>query len=95
MATSINLNMLEALGKEFQSQHVRREYRRLSLEKSYRAYVTDALKVMGENVAKLVGGSYINVRWMDCVESGGEPKETRTPEEVVNGIRQKLKEVSE
>ena len=34
-------------------------------EKLFRAYVTDALRVLTENIAKISGGSYLAQRWID------------------------------
>lgn len=38
------------------------------VERSYRAYITDSLGVIGENTAKSVGGAYIQSRWIDLLE---------------------------
>ena len=50
-------------------------------EQAYRVYVTDALKIIGENTAKYAGGSYMKVRYLDV--ENPKPEETRTPEEVI------------
>lgn len=55
---------------------------------AFQIYLTDALKVIGENTAKYSGGSYLKVRFEDIVHP--RPEETRTPEEVKNQITQKL-----
>ena len=34
-------------------------------ETRYRMYITDALKLISENTAKFVGGSYIAARWYE------------------------------
>lgn len=36
-------------------------------EKTYRVYVTDALKLTGENTARFVGGSWLSTRWLDAL----------------------------
>lgn len=57
-------------------------------------YVTDSLRIMGENTAKYAGGSYIRERWVDIVSP--KKKDTRTGEEIVSDVIKKagLKVVS-
>ena len=60
--------------------------------KAYNVYVTDALKVISENTAKFAGfagGGYMNVRFIDIIEP--KPEETRTPDEIINHIKDKLR----
>ena len=57
-------------------------------EKAYRAYVTDALKIITENTAKYASGSYMKARYFD-VESP-KPPETRTPDEIIGQMRMKI-----
>lgn len=55
-------------------------------------YVTDALRVIGENTAKYAGGSYLKARWADIINP---PKEdTRTADEIIEHMKKRLKEVS-
>ena len=58
------------------------------LNKAYRVYVTDALKVIAENTAKFSGGGYLKTRYYDVINP--RPEETRTPEEIVSSIKAKL-----
>lgn len=67
-------------------------------EKAYRVYVTDCLKVIGENGTHLVGvngvvdyGSKMSARWYDLVYPEKEIEEekqedTRTCEEIVDSV---------
>ena len=57
-------------------------------EKVYRAYVTDALKIITENTAKYASGRYMEVRYFD-VESP-KPPETRTPDEIIGQMKTKI-----
>ena len=57
-------------------------------EKAYRAYVTDALKIITENTSKYAGGSYMKARYFD-VESP-KPPETRTPDEIIGQMKTKI-----
>lgn len=59
-----------------------------SFDKAYRIYVTDALKIIGENTAKYAGGSYMKIRYLDIEEP--RPKETRTSEEIIAHMKQKI-----
>lgn len=58
------------------------------LNKAYRVYVTDALKLIAENTAKFSGGGYLKTRYYDVINP--QPEETRTPEEIISGIKTKL-----
>lgn len=59
-----------------------------SFDKAYRIYVTDALKIIGENTARYAGGSYMKIRYFDIEEP--KPRETRTPEEIIAHMKQKI-----
>ena len=61
---------------------------RLEKEKTYKAYITDALKLIAENNAKRVQGGYIKSRYIDIVDP--MPKETRTSEEIISNIKSKI-----
>ena len=58
-------------------------------EKAYRVYVTDCLRVLTENTAKYVQGNYVKMRYIEMIEP--KPEETRTADEIINGIKKKLK----
>lgn len=57
-------------------------------DKAYRVYVTDALKAAAENTAKYAGGNYIKTRYIDIIDP--PPEETRTGEEIIAQIKEKL-----
>lgn len=52
-------------------------------ELKYRIYITDTLKVISENTAKLAGGSYINIRYADIINGTLPKKDERTGDEIV------------
>lgn len=58
-------------------------------DKIYKVYVTDVLRSISENTAKSVQGSYIKARYLDIIDPPKE--ETRTPEEIIENIRNKLR----
>lgn len=63
-------------------------------EYTYRIYVADALKIIGENLAKAWGGSSLNVRLYDLLEEKTAPEDTRTAEEIIADMRAKLDAMS-
>lgn len=53
----------------------------------YDIYITDSLRVIGENTAKYAGGSYIKKRWASLIED--KPKREQTGEEIVAQVIEK------
>ena len=51
--------------------------------------MTDTLKMLGENVAKLSGGTYITRRYIELLTP--QKVETKTPEQVKSVMMSKLK----
>lgn len=64
-------------------------------EYTYRLYVSDALKLMGGNLAKAFGGEALGVRLYDLLERNTEPEDNRTGEEIIAEMRAKLAAMSE
>lgn len=58
-------------------------------EKVYKVYISDVLRIISENTAKYSGGSYAKVRYLELIDP--PKKETRTPEEIIKNIKEKLK----
>lgn len=56
-------------------------------EKSCRVYITDALQVIAENTARMVGGKAMTTRWEELLNP--KPKDTRTGEEIVADVLRK------
>lgn len=54
-------------------------------------YLTDVLKIIGENTAKYAGGSYMKARYLDITNP--KPQETRTPDEIIAHMKQKITSV--
>ena len=52
---------------------------------AYRVYVTDALRIIGENTAKFVSGNFIKLRFADAIKP--QKEETRTSEEVIEHMK--------
>ena len=51
---------------------------------AYRIYVTDCLRIISENTAKMGGGSYITAKFPDIINP--KPVDNRTGEEIAADI---------
>ena len=51
---------------------------------AYRIYVTDALRIVGENTAQYVGGDYIKARYAGMIEP--KKQDNRTCEEITADV---------
>ena len=51
---------------------------------AYRIYVTDCLRIISENTAKMGGGSYIIANFSDIINP--KPADNRTGEEIASDI---------
>ena len=85
----LNFQLLELLGIGYVIEHYISYFHKIQKEKVYQIYITDTLRLITENTAKFVGGSYIKMRYADMIEP--VKKETRTPEEIIENIRNKLR----
>lgn len=57
----------------------------------YKMYITDAIKILCENSAKMSGGAYIKARYVDLIaEKKDDP---RTSEEIISGISERLAKI--
>lgn len=65
-------------------------------DKLYRIYVTDTLRLLTENTAKHVGGTYIQAHYSDFLEPQKQvdkEKEEQDAEAVITNIMDKLRKV--
>ncbi len=62
-------------------------------EEVYRHYVAEALRVVGENTARLLpsDGTYLKVRYAELIDP--KPADPRTGEQIVDGIKSKLRQI--
>ena len=58
-------------------------------EKAVNIYYAECLRIMTENTAKMVGGSYIQVKLQDILDQ--KPVDNRTADDIIDGIKNKLK----
>ena len=63
-------------------EHVLASFQHEAKETQYRAYLTDALRIIGENTAKYVGGSYLTVRWCEL----DKPREEEDGDEIAADV---------
>lgn len=56
----------------------------LQRDRAYRIYVTDCLKVIGENTARFAGGSSLTKRYAEVIDP--LPVDNRTGEEIAEDI---------
>ena len=56
----------------------------------YEVYVTDALKAITENTAKMYGGYSLKTRYADLLENSNKQEETRTAEDIISNIKNKI-----
>lgn len=87
LTEDIRLDMLEVCGRGYVIDHCIASLRRRNRELEFRVYVTDALKLISENTAKYVGGSYMPSRF---AEKYLPEKKQLSSEEVKKNIRKKI-----
>lgn len=56
----------------------------------YRVYVTDCLKAIAENTAKINGGNVIGSRYYDMVRPPENVAPEKSPDEIISGIKDTL-----
>lgn len=91
--------MLTLFGIDFVIDHVLSEIKRQSEERSYKIYVTDALRAIANNTAQAAveQRSYTSLtnRWAEVIEPQEEPQEieedTRPCEEIAADIWKRIR----
>ena len=73
-------------------RYVMARYAKETESETYRVYVTDSLKIITANLANSIGGSEVNVRYYDMIH---RRPETRSSEEIISDIKDKLKQAVE
>lgn len=67
--------------------HCISSFRKEKEERTIAIYVGECLRIITENTAKM-GGSYMTAKLMDILDP--KPTETRTSEEIINNIKNKI-----
>ena len=69
-------------------RYVKARIEQENLDKTYRIYVTDSLKMIAENTAIPNGGKVFSKRYAEFTEK--KPEETRSSDEIIDSIQGKL-----
>lgn len=90
--------MLELFGADYVIDHVLIEIKKLNEEKSYKVYISDALRAIVNNSAQVAVEQrfYISLqkRWIEIItpqEKSQEIDDPRTCEEIVNDIWKRIR----
>lgn len=75
---------MELYGRDYVVEHCVAVLKAEQKEKRYRSYISDVLRLIGENAAALAHGSYIPARWAEL--DNPPPEDTRTPDEIAADI---------
>lgn len=73
-------------GEDYISQYVLSQYKAISEQKTLRIYITEALRIIGENTAKAVGGRSLTKSYIDIIE----PKKEEKPKETAVQAKKRL-----
>lgn len=78
-------------GEDYISQYVLSQYKAISEQKTLKIYITEALKIIGENTAKAVGGRSLTKSYIDIIEPKKDEKPKETAEQAKNRLLDKFK----
>ena len=62
-------------------------------EKATKIYYAECLRIIGENTAKVGGGSYIQAKLSDILDQ--KPVDNRTANDIINGIKDKIEQMND
>lgn len=62
------------------------------MDDAWKLFVAEGVRMISESSAKYAGGPYMALKWADVLNP--KPVETRTPEQVIDHVLGRLKEVS-
>lgn len=69
-------------------------FQRRQEERQYRIYITDALKAIADNMVRMNGGVTLKMRYADMIDATPQNEETRTAEEVIDHIKEKMQKLT-
>ena len=78
-------------GRSYVKDYCIASFQREQEETAYKVYISDTLKLIAENTAKVSQGNYINVRYYDLINP--KPVDNRTEEEIIDHIKNKLNQL--
>lgn len=79
-------------GEDYISQYVLSQYKAISEQKTLKIYITEALRIIGENTAKAVGGRSLTKSYIDIIEPKKEEKPKETAEQAKKRLLDKFKQ---
>lgn len=87
------------LGKQYIIDHCINQIKKESEETALRVYITDALKAVVENTAKIGGGVTMRRRYADIINNVPDDEETneqaqKRAEGIINNMKAKLNSLS-
>ena len=85
------------MGRVWLIEHCIYEYNCKQERRAYEVYVTDSLKHINDSIVGFYGGKSPSRRFADILKqmSGTQPEETRTAEEIVSSISEKLERLKD
>lgn len=95
LTEDIRLDLLEVLGRGYVVDHCIASLNKQRKEQKFRVYLTDVVKMIAENTAKMAQGTMPVRRYADIMMEDtygykkAEKKKPQTTKEVVNSIRAK------
>lgn len=80
-------------GEDYISQYVLSQYKAISEQKTLKIYITEALRIIGENTAKAIadGGRSLIKSYIDIIEPKKEEKPKETAEQAKKRLLDKFK----
>lgn len=81
------MSLAECIGKGYVIEHYIAFFKKELEEKSFKIYVSDALKLIAENTSR-DGGKYMSMRFIDVIEPHVE---TRTADDIITNVKNKIK----
>jgi hypothetical protein len=72
--------------------HCISSFRKEQEERAIIMYVGECLRIITENTAKMGGGSYMTAKLNDILNP--KPIETRTSEEIINKMKNKMQKIN-
>lgn len=72
----LSVELLNLVGKGYVIDHCVSLFNKKMKEMQYKVYLTDALKLINDNLVKLVGGDVMRERYYDAIKEDKGPQKT-------------------
>lgn len=77
-------------GRGYVIEHCVASFRKKQQIISFATYITDGIKIVAENSARINGGSILTERFIDIIRPEKEQKKEKTQDEIIQHLRDKL-----